>query len=56
MERDSYVISRLEVFLLFIGFGVEVAVFASILDCTNLLWLCKLSLKLLNVMWKYIFV
>jgi len=41
-------ISRVEVFLWFTGFRVEVAVFASILDCTNLPWLCELYLKLVE--------
>lgn len=41
-------ISRIGVFSWFIGFKVEIAIFASLLGCTNLPWLYKLSLKLVE--------
>lgn len=48
MEREPCMIARIEAFSWFTGFKVEVAIFASILGCTNHPWLYKLSLTLVE--------
>lgn len=48
MGRESCTVSRIEVVSWFIGFKIEIAIFAPILGCTTLPWLYKLSLKLIE--------